>query len=45
MIHENLNNQNTYQKLDKFLDPTIMKELKRLLNKHKSVFTDKELST
>ena len=44
MIYEHLSNQNTYQKLDKFLDPTIMKELKRLLNKHKSVFTDKEFN-
>ena len=42
MISEHLNNQNTYQKLDKNLDPTIMKTLKKLLNKHKNIFTDKE---
>ena len=42
MIYEHLNNQNTYQKLDKNLDPTIMKKLKKLLNQHKSIFTDKE---
>ena len=42
MIYEHLSNQNTYQKLDKNLDPTIMKKLKKLLNKHKSIFTDKE---
>ena len=28
MIYEHLSNQNTYQKLDKNLDPTIMKKLK-----------------
>ena len=42
MIYEHLSNQNTYQKLDKNLDPTIMKKLKELLNKHKSIFTVKE---
>ena len=42
MIYEHLSNQNTYQKLDKNLDPTIMKKLKKLLNKHKSIFTDKK---
>ena len=42
MIYEQLKNQNTYQKLDKNLDPTIMKKLKELLNKHKNIFTDKE---
>ena len=42
MIYEHLSNQNTYQKLDKNLDPSIMKNLKRLLNKHKSIFTVKE---
>ena len=42
MIYEHLSNQNTYQKLDKNLDPTIMKKLKKLLNKHKSIFTVKE---
>ena len=44
MIYEHLSNQNTYQKLDKNLDPTIMKKLKKLLNKHKSIFTVKELN-
>ena len=42
MIYEHLSNQNTYQKLDKNLDPTIMKNLKKLLNKHKSIFPVKE---
>ena len=42
MIYEHLSNQNTYQKLDKNLDHTIMKKLKKLLNKHKSIFTDKK---
>ena len=42
MIYEHLSNQNTYQKLDKNLDPTIMKKLKKLLNKHKSIFIVKE---
>ena len=42
MIYEHLSNQNTYQKLDKNLDPTIMKKLKKLLNKRKSIFTVKE---
>ena len=42
MIYEHLSNQNIYQKLDKNLDPTIMKKLKKLLNKHKNIFTDKE---
>ena len=35
MIYEYLSNQNTYQKADKNLDPTIMKKLKKLLNKRK----------
>ena len=42
MIYEHLSNQNTYQKLHKNLDPTIMKKLKNLLNKRKSIFTVKE---
>ena len=42
VIYEHLSNQNTYQKLDKNLDPTIIKKLKKLLNKHKSIFTVKE---
>ena len=42
MIYEHLSNQNTYQKLDKNLDTTIMEELKKLLNKHKIIFTFKE---
>ena len=42
MIYEHLSNQNTYQKLDKNLDPTVMKKLEKLLNKHKSIFTVKE---
>ena len=42
MIYEHPNNQITYQKLDKNLDPTIMKKLKKLLNKHKRIFTVKE---
>ena len=42
MIYEHHSNQNTYQKLDKNLDPTIMKKLKKILNKHKSIFTVKE---
>ena len=42
MIYEHLSNQNTYQKLDKNLDPNIMKKLKKLLNKRKSIFTVKE---
>ena len=32
----------TYQKLDKNLDYTIMKKLRKLLNKHKSIFTVKQ---
>ena len=39
MIYEHLSNQNIYQKLDKDLDPSIMKKLKKILNKHKSIFT------
>ena len=42
MIYEHLSNQNTYQKLDKIVDPIIMKKIKKLLNKHKSIFTDEE---
>ena len=42
MIFEHLNKQNTYQKLDKNLDPTIMKKFKNLLNKHKNISIDKE---
>ena len=41
-IYEHLINQNTYQKLDKKMDPTIMKNLKKLLNKNKSIFMVKE---
>ena len=44
MIYEHLNNQNTYQQLDKNLDPTKMKKLKKLLNKHKIIFTVQELN-
>ena len=29
MIYEHLKNQSTYQKLDKNLDPTVMKKLKK----------------
>ena len=32
----------TYQKLDKNLDPAIMKKFRKLLSKHKNIFTDKE---
>ena len=39
MIYEDLNYQNINQKLDKNLDPTIMKKPKKLLNKHKNVFS------
>ena len=42
MIQKQISNQNTYQQPDKNLDPTIMKKLKKLLNKHKSIFTVKE---
>ena len=42
MIYEHLSNQNTYQQLDKNLDPTKMKKLEKLLNKHKSIFTVQE---
>ena len=42
MIYKHLSNQNTYQKLYKFSDPTIVKKMKKLLNKHKSIFTVKE---
>ena len=42
MIYEHLSNQNTYQNLDKNLDPTIMKKFKKLLNKRKSIFTVNE---
>ena len=28
--------------MDKIFDPTIMKKIKKLLNKHKSIFTYKE---
>ena len=41
MVDKHLNNQNKYQKLDKNLEPTIMK-IFRKLNKHKNIFTDKE---
>ena len=34
MIYQHLSNQNTYQKLAKNLDPTIIKKLKKILNKH-----------
>ena len=33
----------TYQKLDKNLDPTIMKKLEKLLNKQKNIFIVKDL--
>ena len=39
MIYEHLSNQNTYQQLDKNLDLTRMKQLKKLFNKHKIIFT------
>ena len=44
IIFEYLHNQNTYQKVDKNLDPIIMKKktTKKYLNKHKNVFIDKE---
>ena len=42
MIYQHLTNQNTYLKLDKNLDLTFMKKLKKILNKHKSIFTVKE---
>ena len=42
MIYGHLSNQSTYQKLDKNLDQTIMKKIKKLLNKHKNIFIDKE---
>ena len=41
MVDKHLNNQNKYQKLDKNLEPTIMK-IFRKLNKHKDIFMDKE---
>ena len=37
-----VNNQSTYEKLDKHLDLTIMKKLNKLINKHKAIFTDNE---
>ena len=37
-----INNQSTYEKLDKHLDLTIMKKLNKLINKHKDIFTDNE---
>ena len=44
MICEYPNNQNTYQKMDKNLDPTnIKKNKKKLLNRHKSIFTDNDI--
>ena len=42
MIFEYLNNQNTYQKLDKDLNPTVIKKLKKLSNNQKNILTDKE---
>ena len=42
MIQKQISNQNTYQQPHKNLDPTIMKKLNKLLNKHKSIFTVKE---
>ena len=42
MIFEYLNNQNTYQKLDKDLNSTVIKKLKKLSNKQKNILTDKE---
>ena len=44
MIYEQLSNENTYQKLDKNLDPTIMKKIEKLLNELKSIFTVKEFN-
>ena len=38
MIHENLNNQNTYQKLDKNLNPTIMRKLKETIKQPQKYF-------
>ena len=43
MIYEHLSNQNTYQQLDKNLDLTRMKQLKKLFNKHKIIFTVQEI--
>ena len=43
MIYEHLKNRNTYQKLDKNLGLNITKKSKKLLRKHKNIFTDKEL--
>ena len=40
MIYGHINIQNTYQKLDMYLHPTIMKKLRNLLNKHKTIFID-----
>ena len=42
MTYKDLGNQNKYQKLDKNLDPTIMNKFKKLVNKHKNIFTDKK---
>lgn len=41
MVDKHLNNQNKYQKLDKNLEPTILK-IFRKLNKNKNIFMDKE---
>ena len=43
MIYEHFSNRNTYQKLDKHLNPIIMKKLRKLLNRlWTSIFTVKE---
>ena len=46
MISEHLNNQNTYQKIGWKFGPYYYekkKQKKKLLNKHKNIYTDKEL--
>ena len=45
VIYKPLYNQNIYQKLDQNFDPAIKKKLKKLLiNKWKTIFTDKDFS-
>ena len=38
MIHESLNNQNTYQKLNKNVNPTIMTKLKETIKQPQKYF-------
>ena len=45
MIYKHLNNQNTYQRQDKYLYSFIMKKIKELSMKHKNISQIRNLST